>query len=1408
MAESDLLHYYKVLKQFLDISDDSTSRAKSNSSRAQRAREKLLKLSQGQFRELSTDVYDELRRRIDELRSEPDFLLPKLTFHPKRNQARQKLSLLPQLRFKDLVSDISYEIERRNLHFSEVTSSPDRSTSAAAANATSAAAANATFATANTASRSENQSAAPPYPVNSVSPSASGVAPSTLTEKFVSPGTLNEPESEKLQDEKPTNGPNGAFVDLGDELSTPDLKLLPQVSQKSIGIQSTAVVPTKADLAWLSDEESEQENLGNDVLDDNHPRRLSLGNLAKSTLADRSLQSDGDYSMSNGPSSDIPVMSDGSKAAAGALVGAAVGSTIALGTRSEDVANSEEFIALKAEKDKYAEQYEGGKADNEKHLKEIETTRAENSKLEEEMDVARAEIERLTTETVSLKNQVDALEKRNFDLQNDYASLEQTHSTLLTERAQMQDKVQQHEKAAESMPDPQEFASMKNELESVKVAAAALRLENQSLRGSQKELQRVSRDLSSISFEKNADTSPKSVPSLLSKSVELPLDVNSELKQFYQKLDQLAAPKTISESKEEALRAEIAQWRTRYENVQAGKLAEAFKGLKMPDLQRYVSPNGLVSLKVGVKFFALIDSFLFCINDPSTDNDILFDKISNIAVLSNKITYVGESSVLTSNDYSEAVREAITHSLTATRYLATYPLFLPKIIVERAVSQVAFAMCDYLSVSKMHLGSSSDGERNTDVGPIADEDVHVRPLKISSKLHSIPSIESDKEYSKKTESTQKQTPIVEGLQEETAPADFQDALSQSLPIPSRVREVPVTQSTEKQDDLPTSHDSAQPKKLSLFERILNAQIMGDTDDKSPEEKSDSGEPLRAERSPENMKENIAPEYKSPISKSATSLQGASRTVTRSPGSPKKSSILERVKQFESPPSGKSSPKASTRESPSISVKSARALFSGPEAVGTPGLKTKDAVSPEVSLTKPAEADTSVTPTRSRSIFQSIRDRFTQDSSAKAANTSKDADTTKDSIHAKDTVAPKDTEGSEGIDVLKNDLSAKEVDTSMDNVDVEDAGLSNEPELSREMVLESELESPLQVNKKETVIPEVPLNESVAKNVDVESTQEKGSIGAETAIKKDEITQSPAGIITGAIGTGTLAGAAAAAVSKASQSKSPLTSPVQKKTEIKEELELAGNSNLAEEPGSLSVKETELRAPSQKFNVGVTTRNFAAVRSPSFKVKKVNYTQDSKVESELEDDKVDDEDREEEEARQRQEYRKSMAAATFNFDLFDIDDPDNTLTQVLLYLEHQTVQVISTIQDLLTAIKKPDATRGELRTNSKAISAVISQMTEATNTSMNQTRNYQLKEHGSWVVRSLEDCNHRMSTLCRPNGEKEDLDFADKNFKQRLAGISFDIAKCTKELVKTVEEASLKEDIAQLDARLSHPDDLT
>ncbi|KAK6539284.1 component of the polarisome [Orbilia ellipsospora] len=107
-----------------------------NSVKANKARDKLLRLTQIQFQELSTDVYDELQRRQgagDRLSSSSNItktgpatdlpegvaphLMPRTEFHPKRNQARQKLSTLPTVRFRDLATDVFYELERRYPQF-------------------------------------------------------------------------------------------------------------------------------------------------------------------------------------------------------------------------------------------------------------------------------------------------------------------------------------------------------------------------------------------------------------------------------------------------------------------------------------------------------------------------------------------------------------------------------------------------------------------------------------------------------------------------------------------------------------------------------------------------------------------------------------------------------------------------------------------------------------------------------------------------------------------------------------------------------------------------------------------------------------------------------------------------------------------------------------------------------------------------------------------------------------------------------------------------------------------------------------------------------------------------------------------------------------------------------------------
>ncbi|KAI9704946.1 MAG: component of the polarisome [Candelina mexicana] len=122
MLEEKLSEHYVVLRRYLAPS----LRDEKGNTRPNRARDKLLRLSAVQFQELSTDVFDELLRRQSAAAiangngsekpphaTPPDYLLPKDSFHPKRNQARQKLSTLPPPRFRDLATDVFYELERR-----------------------------------------------------------------------------------------------------------------------------------------------------------------------------------------------------------------------------------------------------------------------------------------------------------------------------------------------------------------------------------------------------------------------------------------------------------------------------------------------------------------------------------------------------------------------------------------------------------------------------------------------------------------------------------------------------------------------------------------------------------------------------------------------------------------------------------------------------------------------------------------------------------------------------------------------------------------------------------------------------------------------------------------------------------------------------------------------------------------------------------------------------------------------------------------------------------------------------------------------------------------------------------------------------------------------------------------------
>lgn len=1239
MSEPDLLHHYKVLKQFLDILDDLGSRTKLNLLRAMRAREKLLKLLGAQFRELSTDVYDELKRRIDESQAEPDFLLPKLTFHPKRNQARQKLSLLPQTRFKDLVLDISYEISRRNLHIPP--NKQGRSSD-----------------TASVSDRDIRRS-------QDTEPSVPS-APSVRSDHH-----SLRPENPDLSREVPEANSTAQDPDI--------LQLSHDESKQTIAVQPTTVIPTKANLTWSSDEEDHEE--------DDH----------------RGLKG----------------------AAAGLGVGAVAGTAARSLVPNND--NSEELEELKLK------------------LRDAEERATDLEKANEE----------LKTSLAATLSQKDTLEAEN----------------------------KQH--LAKST-DPKELNALRDEIESLKSSSAALRLENQALKNKNWKESRQSRDLAALSRENSLSShlatlpgqqssrpqsgtlnqavafasasSPNQSPSKNIASTRTNVDVNNELKKLHEKMSAFDSPQSAPavSKRELLLKAEAALWQQRYQDVQAGIIRKNLLS-KQPELQKYVSPSGLIPTQTASEFFAAIEAFMISLYDDHSDSELLFEKISNLAILANKLASVGNKSALYENDHLAVnVREAAGHSLTATRYYGSNKKTLPRVVVERSVDELAFTVCDLVSTCKLNAGSTSQEQPQTIPDLTQDSNDAIRPLKIGRSTNLSPPDNKNKDISRGLSPVEGfSTPRLRTMSTEALKHQDEEPVDSPSPSPSKILPGSLPLSDPVELNEPVKEEPV--KKLTMFERLSGTRKKAEpaaseaapeaTTESTPEAKksvnhdlangvaggaaigsaaavagskeSDSkdrsltesntgaksdgtadkraAEPSVMGRSPSQNKENLAP----------STPHSASRT-----------NILDKVRQFESPEESPSNRLNSKTKSPSlVSVKDAKEMFSkgGVESAGPS------------QLSPIASKSNDNTPTRSRSLFQTLRNRF--------------AGETK-------------TEEGESLESKESPVQAAKAAVSGAN------GHSGQGSELKETV------SKVAVGAAAGAATYVGANKVAEKIKNLEEEQ----------VDTDDLDQKRVG--------------------------SSLDTPQsQTNNQPIEPLVTRAESNFDAKPDSKSIDADEEPGLKPKPSLKALSGKL-----PSFKVKKVNYAEKQEESEESEEDSAYDE--QEEEARQRQEYRKSMAAATFNFDLFDIDDPDNTLTQVLLYLEHQTVQVISTIQDLLTAIKKPDATRGELRENSKAISEVIRLMAEATTTSMNQTRNHQLKEHGSWVVTSLEDCNHRMNNLCRPDADENDEKFADKNFKQRLAGISFDIAKCTKELVKTVEEASLKEDIAQLDARLNQPDDLT
>jgi hypothetical protein len=105
--DSGITAHYIALKSFISSSLDTRM-----NSYPQQARPGVMGLTDARFKELRTDIYDEMMRRNTET-GRPIFLSSTPNYHPKRNQARRKLASLSLDRFKDFAIDVVYDLERR-----------------------------------------------------------------------------------------------------------------------------------------------------------------------------------------------------------------------------------------------------------------------------------------------------------------------------------------------------------------------------------------------------------------------------------------------------------------------------------------------------------------------------------------------------------------------------------------------------------------------------------------------------------------------------------------------------------------------------------------------------------------------------------------------------------------------------------------------------------------------------------------------------------------------------------------------------------------------------------------------------------------------------------------------------------------------------------------------------------------------------------------------------------------------------------------------------------------------------------------------------------------------------------------------------------------------------------------------
>ncbi|CAI5196104.1 BBT_HP_G0162350.mRNA.1.CDS.1 [Saccharomyces cerevisiae] len=1533
----DIFHYYVSLKTFFEVTGENRDR--SNSTRAQKARAKLLKLSSSQFYELSTDVSDELQRRIGEDANQPDYLLPKANFHMKRNQARQKLANLSQTRFNDLLDDILFEIKRRGF---------DKDLDAPRPPLPQPMKQEVSKDSDDTARTSTNSSS-----VTQVAPNVS-VQPSLVIPKMASIDWSSEEEEEEQVKEKP-NEPEGKQTSTDEKKETkPALNPivtdsdLPDSQVLARDITSMARTPTTTHKNYWDVNDSPIIKVDNDIDNEKGPEQLKSPEVQRAE--------------NNNPSSE---MEDKVKELTD------LNSDLHL--QIEDLNAKLASLTSEKEKEKKEEKEEKEK---EKNLKSNYTI---DESFQKELLSLNSQIGELSIENENLKQKISEFElhQKKNDNHNDlkitdgfiskYSSADGlipaqyilNANNLIIQFTTRLSAVPIGDSTAISHQIGEELfqilSQLSNLISQLLLSADLLQYKDQVI------LLKASLSHAITSIRYFSVYGPVLIPKITVQAAvsEVGFAMCNLIDSAKIKSDSNGESTTSNEGNRQVLEYSSPTATTpmtpTFPSTSGINMKKGFINPRKPasflnDVEEEESPvkplkitqkainspiirpsssNGVPTTSrkpSGTGLFSLmIDSSIAKNSSHKEDNDKYVSPIKAVTSASNSA----------SSNISEIPKLTLPPQAKIGTVIPPSENQVPNIKIENTeednkrsdiTNEISVKPTSSIADKLKQFEQSSEKKSSPKENPIAKEEMDSKP-KLSNKfITSMNDVSTDDSSSDGNENDDadddddftymalKQTMKREGSKIEKNNDSKLPANIVELDLHESPESVKI-ESPESIKEITSSEMSSEMPSSSLPKRLV--------EDVEPSEMSEKGasvesvrkknfqEPLGDVESPDMTQKikslgmtgkAVGPESASRVESPGMTGQIKSLDMTGKAVDPESDSRVESPGMKEQIKSlgmtGKAvGPESDSRvESPGMTgqIKSLNMAGKvvGPEAdsrVESPGMTGQIKSLNMAGKVVGPEADSRVESPGMKEQIKSLG--MTGKIAAQESIKSPEAARKLASSGEVDKIeSPRMVRESESLEVVGNTIPSN-MTVKMESPNLKGNTVSEPQEIRRDIASSEPIEnvdppkvlkkivfpkavnrtgSPKSVEKtpssatlkksglpepnSQIVSPELAKNSPLApikKNVELRETNkphtetitsvEPTNKDANTSwrdadlnrtIKREEEDEDFDRVNHNIQITG-----ADTKTGKIDYHKIPVDRKAKSDAEVhtsEEDIDESNNVNGKRADAQIHITERKhaFVNPTENSQVKKTSH------SPFLNSKPVQYensesnggiNNDIKIkntgETTAHDEKhySDDDDssyqfvpmkhEEQEQEQNRSEEEESEdddeeeEDSDFDVDTFDIENPDNTLSELLLYLEHQTMDVISTIQSLLTSIKKPQVTKGNLRGESNAINQVIGQMVDATSISMEQSRNANLKKHGDWVVQSLRDCSRRMTILCQLTGdgilakEKSDQDYADKNFKQRLAGIAFDVAKCTKELVKTVEEASLKDEINYLNSKL-------